>query len=149
MDSDPIESARPEITCLIANDNEPVLDALGALLRVEGIEVVGLARTGVEALRLLSQRPASVIVLDQRLPDLNGLDVARRAAEIIRKRTAIIIYTGYADRATVSEALDAGARGVVLKDATPENLLHAMSVVSAGQIYLDPRLRLGRREDNR
>jgi two-component system response regulator DesR len=82
-----------------------------------------------------------VILLDVRMPDLNGLEVARRAAEILRKKISIVFYTSYADSTFVREALDAGARGVVLKDAPPSNLLDALAEVAEGGVYIDPRLR--------
>jgi two-component system response regulator DesR len=129
------------VRCLLADDSEPVRSALASLLDEEGIEVMGQAATGLEALVLLEELPATVILLDVRLPDLNGLDVARRAAEILRKKTSIVFYTSYADSAFVREALDAGARGVVLKDAPPSNLLDALDEVAGGGVYLDPRLR--------
>jgi two-component system, NarL family, response regulator DesR len=136
-----LETRHRGVTCLLADDNGPVLEALASLLRTEGIDVVGEARTGVEALELMGQQPARVVVLDVRLPDLSGFEVARRSAEIVRKQTSIIFYTSYADAKMVSEALDLGARGVVLKDAPPENLLHAIDAVSAGGVYVDPKLR--------
>jgi DNA-binding NarL/FixJ family response regulator len=133
-------SANP-MTCLLADDSGLVLDALDSYLRSEGIGVVGRARTGVQALNLLERLPATAIVLDLRLPDLNGIEVARRAVEIIRRKTAIVLYTSFADPTDVADALEVGARGVVVKDGSPSNLLDALSAVAAGRIYLDPLLR--------
>ncbi len=127
--------------CLLADDSEPVRSALASLLGEEGIEVIGQAATGLEALVLLEELPSTVILLDVRMPDLNGLDVARRAAEILRKKISVVFYTSYADSTFVREALDAGARGVVLKDAPPSNLLDALAEVAEGGVYIDPRLR--------
>jgi len=141
MTSVPSSRSSSSLTCVLADDNEPVLDALDSLLRGEGIGVLGRARTGVDALRLLERLPTTAVVLDLRLPDLSGLEVARRAAEIIRRKTAIVLYTSFADPSTVGEALDAGARAVVLKGASPSNLLDALSVVAGGGMYLDPLLR--------
>jgi DNA-binding NarL/FixJ family response regulator len=140
MDSS-ADNHRPPMRCLLAEDSEPVRSALASLLGEEGIEVVGQAATGLEALVMLEELPTTVVLLDVRLPDLNGLDVARRAAEILRKKTSIVFYTSYADSAFVRDALDAGARGVVLKDAPPSNLLDALAEVAGGGVYLDPRLR--------
>src|SRR5919204_4736330 len=137
-----MESAHP-LTCVLVDDNEPVLAALETLLRDEGIDVVGTAGTGLDALRLLEQRRPAALVVDVRLPDLTGIEVARRASELALSRPAVIVYTSYADRSVVTSALDAGARAVVLKDAPPVNLLEAISVVAAGGIYVDPRLRTG------
>lgn len=129
------------VRCLLAEDSEPVRSALASLLGDEGIEVVGQAGTGLEALVMLEELPATIVLLDARMPDLNGLDVARRAAEILRKKISIVFYTSYADTEFVRDALDAGARGVVLKDAPPSNLLDALDEVARGGVYLDPRLR--------
>jgi DNA-binding NarL/FixJ family response regulator len=137
-----MESAHP-LTCVLVDDNEPVLAALETLLRDEGIDVVGTAGTGFDALRLLEQRQPAALVVDVRLPDLTGIEVARRARELAQLRPAVIVYTSFADRGLVTSALDAGARAVVLKDAPPVNLLEAISVVAAGGIYIDPRLRTG------
>ena len=131
------------LTCLLVDDNKPILAALETLLRDEGIDVVGTAGTGLDALRLLEQRRPAALVVDVRLPDLTGIEVARRATELALSRPAVIVYTSYADRSVVTSALDAGARAVVLKDAPPVNLLEAISVVAAGGIYVDPRLRTG------
>jgi DNA-binding NarL/FixJ family response regulator len=135
------DNHKHSVRCLLADDSEPVRSALKSLLREESIEVVGEASTGLEALIMLEELPATVILLDVRLPDLNGLDVARRAAEILRKKISIVFYTSYADSGFVRDALDAGARGVVLKDAPPANLLDALDEVAAGGVYFDPRLR--------
>ena len=133
----------PPLTCVLVDDNAPVLDALATLLRDEGIDVVGTAGNGLDALRLLEQCTPAALVVDVRLPDLTGIEVARRARELSQLRPAVIVYTSYADRTVVASALDAGARAVVLKDAPPVNLLEAISVVAAGGTYVDPRLRTG------
>jgi len=132
---------RHPVRCLLADDSEPVRSALHSLLDDEGIEVVGEASSGLDALLMLEELPTTVILLDVRMPDLNGLEVARRATEILRKKISIVFYTSYADSAFVRDALDAGARGVVLKDGLPLNLLDALEEVAGGGVYLDPRLR--------
>jgi DNA-binding NarL/FixJ family response regulator len=131
------------LSCVLVDDNEPVLRALETLLREEGINVVGTAGTGLGALELLESHRPSTLVVDVRLPDLGGVEVARRAGELARSRPSVILYTSYADRTLVTSALDAGARAVVLKDAPPLNLLEAIRVVAAGGIYIDPQLRTG------
>jgi DNA-binding NarL/FixJ family response regulator len=132
-------------TCVLVDDNGPVLEALATLLRQEGIEIVGTAKSGAEALQLLEQFQPAAVVVDLRLPDINGIEVARRAAELPRLRPAVIIYTSFAERSLVTKALTVGARAVVLKDAPPANLLEAISVVASGGVYIDSRLRTGPR----
>jgi DNA-binding NarL/FixJ family response regulator len=130
-----------QLKCLLADDNEAILHALESLLAGEGMEVLGVARTGLDALALLRRHLAGALVLDARLPDISGLEVARRAAELARKHPAIVFYTSYADSTFVNEAIEAGARAVVLKDASPENLLEALVHVGQGELYVDPRIR--------
>jgi DNA-binding NarL/FixJ family response regulator len=138
-------SATSKLRCLLVEDNQPLLHATESLLRDDGHDIVGLAQTGGEALRLLEEQPTTVIVLDLRLPDLSGLEVARRAAEIVRRKTVVVVHTSYADARLVDQALEAGARGVVLKDGSPAALLAAISTAAAGGVYVDPALRRGRR----
>jgi DNA-binding NarL/FixJ family response regulator len=131
----------PKLACVLADDHEQLLDASESLLLAEGVRVIGKARTGLGALQLLEEQPITAVVVDLRLPDLDGLEVARRVAEIARRKTAVIIYTSYADEQMVGAALDAGVRAVVLKNGSPDNLLTAMASVAADEIYVDPQLR--------
>jgi DNA-binding NarL/FixJ family response regulator len=139
----------PGVSCLLVDDNRALLGALSALLRDAGVDVAGTAETGVAALTFLQGEPVRVILTDLRLPDFGGVDLARRSVEIARRKTAVIVYTSEADPGTLTEALDAGARGVVLKDASPEKLLQAISTVARGGTYVDPRLKRGPRRSHR
>ena len=127
------------LTLLLADDHPAILDSVASVLRGERIDVVGRARTGAEALELVERRDPAVALLDQRLPDLSGIDVVRR---IVRgsPRTVTLLYTGHADSALVHEALDAGARGIVLKEAPLADLPRAIAIVAHGGTYLDPLL---------
>lgn len=129
------------LACVLADDHDQLLDACEDLLLSEGVRVLGKARTGEGALQILEEQPITAVVVDLRLPDLNGLEVARRVSEIARRKTAVIIYTSYADDKMVGEALDAGAQAVVLKNGSPDNLMAAMAAVAAGEIFVDPQLR--------
>lgn len=129
------------LACVLADDHDQLLDACESLLLSEGVRVLGKANTGEGALQILEEQPITAVVVDLRLPDLDGLEVARRVSEIARRKTAVIIYTSYADDKMVGEALDAGARAVVLKDGSCDNLLAAMEAVAAGEIFVDPQLR--------
>jgi DNA-binding NarL/FixJ family response regulator len=125
------------ITCLLADDHPAILASVGAFLEDEGIEVVATARTGAEALRALELREVAVAVLDQRLPDMTGVELAR-AVGIARPETAVLLYTGFSEAALVQEALDAGISGIVLKDAPLTDLPRAIALVRRGGSYLDP-----------
>jgi DNA-binding NarL/FixJ family response regulator len=130
-----------ELACVLADDHEQLLEATEGLLVREGIPILGKATTGAGVLQLLEQQPITTVVADLRLPDLNGLEVARRVAEIARRKTAVVIYTSYADEKMVAETLDAGARAVVLKGGSHGNLLAALASIAAGVVYIDPQLR--------
>jgi DNA-binding NarL/FixJ family response regulator len=79
------------------------------------------------------------MLLDLRLPDMTGIDVIRAAAKSAPE-TACLVYTGYADWAHAREALDVGAQGVISKEAPFGDVARAITMVAAGQIYLDPML---------
>ena len=138
MSFDP-SAAVPDLACVLAGSDEHA--ELEPLLAREGIEVFGVAQTGVEALKILQQRPTTAIVVDSGLADLDWLEVARRATEIARRQTFVILHTGGGNSGTVARGLDAGARGIVLRSESHSSLLDALARVAAGGIYIDPALR--------
>ena len=125
------------ITCVLADDHPAILRSIGAFLEDEGIAVSGLASSGGEALRMLETRRPQVALIDQRLPDIKGIDVIRQAKRT-SPDTRILLYTGVADIALAREALDAGGSGVVLKEAPLADVARAIAVVASGATYLDP-----------
>lgn len=128
------------LTCLLVDDNPAMLAAVSAALTQAGITLVGIARTGQEAVVMLQERPAEVVVLDARLPDLHGLEVAELAAEVAPS-TAVVIYTSYATARFAARALEGNVRAVVLKSPSPTSLLTALEEIAAGRTYIDPQLR--------
>jgi DNA-binding NarL/FixJ family response regulator len=124
-------------TCLLADDHPAILASVAAFLIDEGVDVVATARTGAEALRALEIQSVAVAVLDQRLPDMTGVELAREVAAI-RPGTAVLLYTGFSEAALVQEALDAGVSGIVLKDAPLTDLPRAIALIAQGGSYLDP-----------
>jgi DNA-binding NarL/FixJ family response regulator len=104
------------ITCVVADDHPAVLEAVAEFLAQAGIEIVARARDGEEALERIEQRKPQVALVDVRMPKLGGIELTRRAQRSVPE-TAILLYTGYGDRALLTEALDAGVRGFVLKEA--------------------------------
>lgn len=127
------------LTCVVADDHPAVVASLATFLPRSGIEVVDEARGGEEALRKIAERTPDVALLDLRMPGLGVSDVIRRIQQV-SPRTAAIVYTGHADGPIVDELLDAGARGVVLKDAPLPDLVRALELVSSGGVYIDPGL---------
>jgi DNA-binding NarL/FixJ family response regulator len=132
-------SAAPkrQVTCVVADDHPAVLEAVSEFLAQGGIEVVARARDGEEALEKIEQRKPDVALVDVRMPKLDGIELARQAHRV-SPDTGIVLYTGYGDRAQLTEALDAGVRGFVLKEAPMDDLLRALHSVAAGGTYVDP-----------
>jgi DNA-binding NarL/FixJ family response regulator len=124
------------ITVFIADDHPIVRQGLRALLEAEGrCHVVGEATDGLTAIDLLADLQPQVAILDVQLPDLNGLEVARRA-ESQAPNTRIIMLSMYADEPYVLDALRHGAMGYVLKGTSTADLLAALDAVMAGRRYL-------------
>lgn len=130
LDSDPI-------TCLVADDHPAVVEAVSDVLVEHGILVVAKARDGEDALEQIEALKPAVALLDVRMPRLDGIAVARQAARSTPD-TAVILYTAFGDRALLTEALDAGARGFVLKEAPLAEVVRAVELVAAGKTYVDP-----------
>jgi len=125
------------ITCVVADDHPPILDAVSRYLASMEIEVLATARDGESALAaLLSHRP-QVCLADVRMPRLDGLELARRATAAAPE-VAVLLYSGVSDAGLVSDALDAGARGFALKDAPLEDVSRAIRTVATGGLYVDP-----------
>ena len=129
--------AVPPITCLVADDHPAVVEAVADVLEANGIEVVGRARDGDEALAKLEAAKPLVALLDLRMPGLSGIEVAQRITRS-SPGTAVILYTAFGDRALLTEALDAGARGFVLKEAPLAEVVRAVELVAGGKTYVDP-----------
>ena len=122
---------------MIADDHQIVRQGLRALLEKAGHVVVAEASNGREAVDLAAKQPVDVAVLDLIMPVLNGVDSARellRAAPQVRT----ILLTMHADRPYVVEALQAGAKGYVLKTQAAEDLVRAIDEVSRGAVYISP-----------
>ena len=125
------------ITCVVADDHPAVLEAVAEYLAQAGVEVVSRAHDGEEALQQIEERKPQVALIDVRMPKLGGIELTRRAQRSAPD-TAILLYTGYGDRALLTEALDAGVHGFVLKEAPMDDLLRAVKSVASGGTYVDP-----------
>jgi DNA-binding NarL/FixJ family response regulator len=125
------------ITCVIADDHPAMLTAVAEVLIKHGVDVVGKAADGQDALEQIEAKQPRVALVDVRMPRLSGIELAKRAA-MVAPNTSIVFYTAYGDRALLSEALDVGARGFVLKEAPLPDLVRAVERVAAGEAYVDP-----------
>lgn len=127
------------ITCLVADDHPAMVEAVCDVLADHGVDVVGRARDGEEAAEKIEARKPAVALVDIRMPRLSGLEVARRVART-SPSTAVIFYTALGEQALLTEALDAGVRGFLLKEAPLTDLVRAVEMVAAGKPYVDPGL---------
>jgi DNA-binding NarL/FixJ family response regulator len=114
-----------------------MVEAICDTLADEGIEIAGRAVDGEEALAKIQTRKPAVAVVDLRMPRVGGIETARQVARTTPE-TAVILYTAYGDRALLTEAIDAGARGFVLKEAPLADLVRAVRIVADGGTYVDP-----------
>ena len=130
-------TGNPGIRCLVAEDHPAMLAAVCDILDENGIEVAGRAMDGADALALIEAERPEIAVLDLRMPQLGGIDVSRRVATSVPE-TGVILYTAHAEQALLVEALDAGARGFVLKEAPIDDLVRAVRLVASGGTYVDP-----------
>lgn len=129
-----------KITVLLVDDHALVRRGFRRILDDdETLEVVGEASNGAEAVRLSEQLHPQVIVMDCQLPELNGVATTRI---ILRSRpeTAILMLSMHSEDTLVRQALDAGARGYVLKNANDLDLASAIKNVAAGKSVIDPQL---------
>ena len=122
---------------LVADDHPAVVEAVADVLSEHGIEVAGHARDGNDAVEQIELRKPTVAILDLRMPGQSGIEVARHVAKSAPD-TAVILYTAFGDRALLTEALDAGARGFVLKEAPLAEVVRAVELVASGRTYVDP-----------
>jgi DNA-binding NarL/FixJ family response regulator len=129
------------ISCLIADDQAMVREGFGALLAAQpGIRIAGLAADGAEAVTLARRTRPDVVLMDVRMPVLDGLAATRELLQPSSGESAprVLMLTTFDLDEYVYEALRAGASGFLLKDAPAAELVHAVRVVAAGDALLAP-----------
>jgi DNA-binding NarL/FixJ family response regulator len=122
---------------VLADDHVLVRQSLKSLLEREGFQVLAEASDGQEAVRHVESLQPEIVVMDISMPILNGLNAAREMSRTCPK-TKTILLTQHDEGQYVSEALDAGVKGYVLKNQVASDLLLAIRQVSRGQVYLSP-----------
>ena len=126
------------IRVLVADDQRTVRDGLTMLVGlIDGVEVVGAACDGVEAVELAQTERPDVVLMDLRMPRMEGAEATRHIrAEL--PDTQVLVLTTYADDESLFPALQAGARGYLTKDASAEEIEQAIRALVAGETHLDP-----------
>ncbi|WP_406480871.1 response regulator [Streptomyces platensis] len=126
------------IRVLLADDEEMVRHGVRLILRhAEGIEVVGEAPNGAEAVRLAAEDRPDVVLLDVRMPVLDGLAAVEPLAAL-DPAPQVVMLTTFGDEENVLRALRAGATGFLLKDEGPQELIRAVRAAAAGDAVLSP-----------
>jgi two-component system, NarL family, response regulator NreC len=125
------------VRILLVDDHVLVRQGLKSLIEREGFLVVGEASDGQEALRQIVALRPDMVVMDISMPTINGLNAAREIQQSFPK-TKTILLTQHDEKQYVSDALDAGVKGYVLKNQASSDLVQAMRQVSRGLVYLSP-----------
>ena len=129
------------IRVVVADDHGVVRAGLESLLANAGdIEVVGSAATGAEAIEVARAVSPDVVLMDLSMPVMDGITATRSIAS----ETSVVMLTSFVDRPRILEALDAGAIGYLLKDATPDELYRGIRAAAAGDSPLAPQAAIAR-----
>jgi DNA-binding NarL/FixJ family response regulator len=127
----------PTIRLVVADDQRVVRDGLCMLIGlIDGIEVVGTAADGIEAIELAQRERPEVVLMDLRMPRLDGAAATREIRRVV-PGTHVLVLTTYADDESLFTALEAGAPGYRTKDASAEEIERAIRALVAGQTHLD------------
>ncbi|GAA3563227.1 response regulator transcription factor [Microlunatus spumicola] len=127
------------ITVFLVDDQELVRAGLALVVASQpDLLVVGQARDGAEAVSRLRAEPADVVLMDVRMPRMDGVEATRRVVQDGRGRTKVLVLTTFDLDEHAFAALQAGASGFLLKDAPPEDLLAAIRTVHLGETVVAP-----------
>ncbi|MFJ4714270.1 response regulator [Streptomyces sp. NPDC088785] len=122
---------------VVADDQAAVREPLAAVLALsEDIEVVTAAADGTEVLTAVAAGPVDVVLMDLRMPRMDGTEATRRLSEE-HPEVAVVVLTTFADDDSILAALSAGARGYLTKNAGRQDILRAIRAAAAGQSVLD------------
>jgi len=129
-----------EITTLIVDDHEVVREGLRlSLSRAPNIRVVGEASDGASAVELAERRKPDVVIMDVRMPGMDGLEATKLLAERAPD-SKVLIFTAFSERSLLTRGLESGAKGYILKEAPHQTLVRAIEKVAQGEGYVDPAL---------
>ena len=126
--------------CLAVDDHPAVRQGLALMLRAaDDVELVGTVENGEEAIEAIERLEPEVVIMDVRLPGIDGISAVRRISQAAPNVRAVI-FSAYGDKRLLSDAIAAGARGYVMKGSPPEDLLRAVRTVTEGKAFVDPSL---------
>ena len=138
--ADQQNNGKGEITCLIVDDHEVVREGLRlSLSRAPHIRVVGEASDGATAVTLAERRKPDVVIMDVRMPGMDGLEATKLLTQRVPD-VAVLIFTAYSERSLLGRGLESGAKGYILKEAPHQTLLKAIDKIVAGEGFVDPAL---------
>ena len=127
------------IRVAVVDDHGVVRDGLAGVISAEAdMELVATAADGAEAVAICASASPDVVLMDLEMPVLDGID-ATRAILAERPGTAVLVLTSFSDRRRITGALNAGAVGYLLKDASAADVLQAIRIAAAGGSPIDPR----------
>jgi DNA-binding NarL/FixJ family response regulator len=127
------------IRIVVAEDHEFVRTRLERLFATTNdIEVVAAAEDGARAVELAAEHRPDVVLMDLSMPNLNGIEATRQIGEA-NEGVQVVVLTSFADRAEIEAALDAGAIGYLLKDASPEDVIRGVRAAARGESPLAPK----------
>jgi DNA-binding NarL/FixJ family response regulator len=123
---------------VVADDHPIFREGLaGAIASLDGVEVVGQAATGAEALTVARELAPDVVVMDLHMPDMNGIEATRELAELA-PGAAVLVLTMLEDDESVFAAMRAGARGYLVKGAERGDIARALEAVARGEVIFGP-----------
>jgi DNA-binding NarL/FixJ family response regulator len=128
------------ISVLLADDHAVVRQGLRMLLQTEsGIDIVGEAETGTEAIDLADELKPAVVLMDVAMPTMNGAEASRQIRRV-SPGTRILVLSSYSDDRIVDQLLEAGVNGYLVKGAAASDLIKAIREVTAGNQYFSPEI---------
>ncbi|MFI2289095.1 response regulator [Streptomyces niveus] len=134
--SEPTEN-QPPLRVVVADDQAAVREPLAAMLGLSpDIDVVAAAADGHEVLTAVAARPVDVVLMDLRMPRMDGTEATRRLTEE-HPEVAVVVLTTFADDDSILSALSAGARGYLTKNSGRQDIIRAIRAAAAGQSVLD------------
>jgi DNA-binding NarL/FixJ family response regulator len=126
--------------CLVVDDHSVVQQGLQLLFGdLDDLELVGVVQTGEEALDAVARLQPQVVLMDVRLPGIDGVSAVKRIQQTA-PGVQFVMFSAYGDKRLLSDALSAGARGYVMKGSPPEDLVRAIRTVAEGKAFVDPSL---------